>query len=178
MHHENKVEKMLSSYFNYSGLGPTSPVVEMAKQEAENNFKREWFTESGVEFYKNILNSCHVHITRLLSSKDSEDVSILPNASFGLNAAIFLMNLKCHDVVMTTDQEHLSVKRPLEKLTQKGIKVIEISGNSKEEFINNLKRQMAMKSPSSSSFLMFHIRMEEFSLLKQSEKLQNGMEFP
>ncbi len=119
MHHGNRVEKMLSSYFNYSGLGPTSHVVEMAIQEAENNFKREWFTESGVEFYKNSLNSCHVQITRLLGSKDSEDVSILPNASFGLNAAIFLMNLKCHDVVMTTDHEHLSVKRPLEKLKPK-----------------------------------------------------------
>ena len=147
MHHGNRVEKMLSSYFNYSGLGPTSHVVEMAIQEAENNFKREWFTESGVEFYKNSLNSCHVQITRLLGSKNSEEVSILPNASFGLNAAIFLMNLKCHDVVMTTDHEHLSVKRPLEKLKQKGIKVNEISGNSEEEFINHLKRQIASEKP-------------------------------
>ena len=50
MHHENKVEKMLSSYFNYSGLGPTSPVVEMAKQEAENNFKIMLFGLQSIKF--------------------------------------------------------------------------------------------------------------------------------
>jgi L-cysteine/cystine lyase len=86
-------------------------------------------------------------MARLLGSKDSDDVSILPNASFGLIIGIVLKDLKCHDVVLTSDHEHPSVKKPLEKLRQKGIKVIEISANSEEDFLNHLKKQMACEKP-------------------------------
>ncbi len=138
---------MSISYFNFSGLSPTSSVAQKVRDKTEEEFKNEWFSESGVQIYKDFLNSCHLSISRLLGSKDPEVVSILPNASFGLNASIGLAKLKCNDIVVTSDQEHPSVKKPLEILRRKGIKLIEISSNSDQDFIHQLERQVEQDKP-------------------------------
>lgn len=60
----------------------------------------------------------------VLGVTDSSRIALGPNATWALNQAIFGLDLREGDTVVTTKAEHNSVLRPLYRLSQQGIRII------------------------------------------------------
>lgn len=79
----------------------------------------------------------------------SGGVSLLPNSSTALNLAISIVGapLSPGDLVITTDQEHPCVTWPLSRLAARGIGIVQVSGGSPAEFIDNLHEIIGHRLP-------------------------------
>jgi selenocysteine lyase/cysteine desulfurase len=109
------------AYFNYAGLAPEASGFE--RHKVDHEFQRELFSEMGVELYLSLLKDCRDAIAKLLGVSVSDHISIVPNASFGLNLFINALQLKPGRVVITSDQEHPAVNMSLEYLRRIGVMI-------------------------------------------------------
>lgn len=128
------------TYFNYAGLAPKN--ISRKQQEAENEFQRLLFSEKGVKKYFMLLQDCRAEVAKLLNARNHDVISLLPNASFGLNIAINALQVKPGHIIITSDQEHPASKMPLGNLRQKGVKINCISATTATEIEGKIEEQV------------------------------------
>jgi selenocysteine lyase/cysteine desulfurase len=76
-------------------------------------------------------------------------ISLLANATTGVQIALGGISggLKRGDLVITTDQEHPCVTRPLATLARRGVEVVELAAASEGEFLDRLDSHVKRKRP-------------------------------
>jgi selenocysteine lyase/cysteine desulfurase len=93
-------------YFNYAGLALVPDHLKSHRRRAEEEFEKLLFSEAGVDQYFALLRDCRKAAARALGTSDLAGVSILPNASSGLNIAFRMLPLHPGKVLVSSNHEH------------------------------------------------------------------------
>ncbi|HET6674022.1 MAG TPA: aminotransferase class V-fold PLP-dependent enzyme [Nitrospiraceae bacterium] len=136
-------------YFNYAGLSPTNPQVIRAMHDAADTFNALLYSESGIACYRKQVKECRKSIAALLrvhSGQDGHSLTLCPNATLSLRIALSMIGLQSGDLVITSDQEHLSTLHALSGLTQRGIAVQVIPAMTEEQFVTQLEDACKLKT--------------------------------
>src|SRR5215467_9609231 len=102
-----------------------------------------WFSEEGVEYYHAIARKCREALALLLHLPNAKGISLMPNASLGLNIAFKLLSLKHGATILTSDQEHPVVSDLLCKSAAMGATVVEVSELDAEKFTRKVNTLVA-----------------------------------
>src|SRR5713226_4733972 len=94
------------AYFNYAGLARVPKEIRAKTQEGEDEFEDLLFSEAGVDRYHALLNDCRAAVGEILGVPSAAGVSLLPNATWGLNIALNIIHVSEGKTVITSDQEH------------------------------------------------------------------------
>ena len=137
------------AYFNHAGLSrPRAAVVELMRA-AERGYNDFLFSEAGVEKYYAMLAECRRAVAAVMGLAGPHGVSLLASASSAVQLALSALGaaLVPGDLVLTSDQEHPCVTRPLNLLARKGIDVAEIDAGSETEFLERISALVAKRRP-------------------------------
>lgn len=137
------------AYFNHAGLSrPRASVVELMRT-AEREYDDFLFSEAGVEMYYTMLAECRRAAAAVMGLAGPHGVSLLAGASSAVQLALSALGaaLAPGDLVLTSDQEHPCVTRPLNLLARKGIDVAEIEAGSEAEFLERIGALVAKRRP-------------------------------
>ncbi|WP_447601969.1 aminotransferase class V-fold PLP-dependent enzyme [Nitrospira sp. Nam80] len=130
-------------YFNHAGLSPAGPEVLRAMNTAADSFGTMLYSESGIAWYRKQVKDCGNRIAGLLHTdldQDGHSVLLCPNATSSLRIILSLIGLQPGDVVITSDQEHLSTLQALSRLKQRGIAAHHIvQAATEEQFLSQLE---------------------------------------
>jgi L-cysteine/cystine lyase len=129
-------------YFNHAGLSPAGPEVLRAMNTAADSFGTMLYSESGIAWYRKQVKDCGNRIAGLLHTdldQDGHSVLLCPNATSSLRIILSLIGLQLGDVVITSDQEHLSTLQALSRLTQRGIAAHVVQAATEEQFLTQLE---------------------------------------
>jgi len=137
----------MRAYFNYAGLARTPPKIKSRIHDADQTFEATLFSEEGVARYFHLLSECRKNAARLLRSPAASEISLLPNASAGLNLAFQLLSPSLgKQIIVTSDQEHPAVEIPLEFLARSGIRVERVSAESADEYIHKIRKLVELEA--------------------------------
>jgi selenocysteine lyase/cysteine desulfurase len=95
---------------------PKAPSVAAAMAEAASNLPGA-ANRGGLEDF-DVLDAVRRRLARVMGVQDHDRIALGANATWGLNAAIFGLDLQAGDRVLATTAEHNSVLRPLFALSQ------------------------------------------------------------
>ncbi len=136
-------------YFNYAGLSPTNPQVIRAMHDAADTFDALLYSESGIAWYCKQVKECTKSIAALLrvhSGQDGHSLTLCPNATVSLRITLSMIALQSGDLVITSDQEHLSTLHALSGLAQRGIVVQVIPARTEAQFLTQLEDACKLKA--------------------------------
>ncbi|MGE0275110.1 MAG: aminotransferase class V-fold PLP-dependent enzyme [Nitrospiraceae bacterium] len=129
-------------YFNHAGLSPAGPEVLHAMNAAADTFGTMLYSESGIAWYRKQVKDCGNRIAELLHidlNQDRHRLLLCPNATSSLRIILSLIGLQPGDVVITSDQEHLSTLQALSGLTQRGIAAHVVRAATEEHFLSRFE---------------------------------------
>jgi selenocysteine lyase/cysteine desulfurase len=114
---------MTMIYLNNAATSwPKAPTVAQATAAALTNLPGA-ANRGGLDDF-DVLDTVRRRLAQLMGVRDHSRIALGANATWGLNAAIFGLELRAGDRVLTTTAEHNSVLRPLFALTQsQGVEV-------------------------------------------------------
>lgn len=101
---------------------PKPPCVAQAMARAVS--ERPGSMHRGGAEERDVFDAVRRELAPRLGVADPSRIALGPNATWGLNLAIFGLPLTAGDVVITTNAEHNSVLRPLFALEKRGVRVI------------------------------------------------------
>lgn len=128
-------------YFNYAGFSPARAEAVEEMQAVSGVFGTKLFSQSGIAWYRKQLGNTRVQIARLLHAKHDEAGDILafvPNSTTAYRLLVSALDFHRGDVVVTSDQEHLSTWQTLDSLQQRGIELVVIPASSEARFLTQL----------------------------------------
>jgi len=128
-------------YFNYAGLSPTRVEAVEEMQAVSNEFRTLLFSESGIAWYRKQVENYRQKVARLLHvnlGEGGDSLVFVPNATTAYRLTLSALELHRGDVVITSDQEHLSTLQALYSLKQRGIELIVIPASSEGRFLTQL----------------------------------------
>jgi len=126
------------AYFNYAGLARVSKEIRAKVEEANDEFDNLLFSEAGVERYQALLNDCRGAVATMLGAPGAAGISLLPNATFGLNVALSIIGVNEGETVVTSDQEHPALETWLESWEGRGVQVERVSADTEEDFVEKI----------------------------------------
>jgi selenocysteine lyase/cysteine desulfurase len=145
-----KVQEIgIRAYFNHAGLSRPSSVVTDRIRKAAAEY-REWlFSEAGIERYYAMARECRGALARLLGLASPAGISILPSATTAVHIVLSALGaeLKAGDSILTSDQEHPCVMRPLRTLERRGAGIIAIGASSAAEFLERISDRIRARRP-------------------------------
>lgn len=128
-------------YFNYAGFSPARAEAVEEMQAVSDEFGTKLFSESGIAWYRKQLVNTREKVARLLHANDgeiSDTLAFVPNSTTACRLVVSALDLHRGDVVVTSDQEHLSTWQTLEGLRQRGIEVVVVPVSSEGRFLTQL----------------------------------------
>ena len=137
------------AYFNYAGLGRPSAAIRARVEAARRDYADYLFSEDGFTMYLAALAECRREIAAVLGLADGRGVSLMGNATTAVQMVLSALGapLNPGDLVVTSDQEHPCVSRPLNALTRRGIEVATIDADSPDGMIDRLNDILRRRRP-------------------------------
>ncbi|MGE0468296.1 MAG: aminotransferase class V-fold PLP-dependent enzyme [Nitrospira sp.] len=129
-------------YFNYAGFTPARAEAVEEMQAVSDEFGTQLFSQSGIAWYRTQLVNTRAKVARLLHVNDgeaSETLAFTQNSTTACRFVVSSLDLHRGDVVVTSDQEHLSTWQTLEDLRQRGVELVVIPVSSEERFLTQLE---------------------------------------
>jgi selenocysteine lyase/cysteine desulfurase len=129
-------------YFNYAGLSPARVEALEEMQAVSNEFRALLFSESGIAWYRKQVENCRQKVARLLRANLAEagdSLVFVPNTTTAYRLALAAPEFHRGDIVITSDQEHLSTFQALHSLKQRGVELIVIPASSEGSFLTKLE---------------------------------------
>jgi selenocysteine lyase/cysteine desulfurase len=125
---ETEPMSSFKAYFNYAGLSRPLPAVLDQMRSAEREYRSHIFSEHGIRMYFDMLAERRKAVAAVLGVDGPKRVSLLTNATTALQITLGTIGaaLNPGDVVVTSDQEHPCVIRPLNLLARRGIEIVQI----------------------------------------------------
>ena len=142
-------ERSIKAYFNHAGLTRPSGRIIARVRAAEREFGDLLFSESGISAYLAMLAECRAAIAEAMGLVEASGISITINATAAIQLAMSALaaTLAPGDFVLTSDQEHPCVTRPLAQLARRGIEVTEVAADSAAEFLDRVAALIARRRP-------------------------------
>jgi len=138
-------------YFNFAGLSPTRPEVLAEMHVVQREFQHVRFSERGVLWYEEKLNKSKQKVAELLDLPllpgSNNHLAFTSNATTAFRLLLLELNLQSGDVILTSDQEHPSLKRALYFLKNLGISLEEISAKGDADFLERLEEKCKKLKP-------------------------------
>jgi selenocysteine lyase/cysteine desulfurase len=128
-------------YFNYAGLSPARVEALEEMQAVSNEFRALLFSESGIAWYRKQVENCRQKVARLLHAnlgEGGDSLVFVPNTTTAYRLALAALEFHPGDIVITSDQEHLSTFQALHSLKQRGVELIVIPASSEGTFLTQL----------------------------------------
>ncbi len=128
-------------YFNYAGVSPTRTEAVDEIQTISDAFRTLLFSESGIAWYRKQVEKCKQKVAQFLHARLSEggdSLFFVPNATTAYQLTLSALGLNRGDIVIISDQEHLSILQALYSLRQRGIELIVIPASSEGKFLTQL----------------------------------------
>ncbi len=117
---------------------------------AETEYRDFLFSEAGVDRYMTGLVECRSAVARVLGIGSPAGISLMNNATTAIQLVLTALGatLKPGDSIITSDQEHPCVVRPLNMLAKRGARVVAIAAESEEEFLTRFNATLRQQHPS------------------------------
>jgi selenocysteine lyase/cysteine desulfurase len=159
----------LKAYFNYAGLGRPADAVLARVRAAEREYAGHLFSEDGVAMYLAALAECRAAIAAILGLRDGRGISLMANATTAVQTVLSALGapLRPGDLVITSDQEHPCVVRPLDPLARRGIEIAELAANSSAGMLERLEDILGRRRPA--FVIMSHVSYKNGRVLPVSE---------
>lgn len=128
-------------YFNYAGLSPARVEAVEELQAVTHEFRALLFSESGIAWYRKQVENSRQKVAQLLHvnlGEEGDTLVFVPNATTAYRLALAALEFHAGDIVITSDQEHLSTLQALYSLKQRGVELIIIPASSEERFLTQL----------------------------------------
>lgn len=128
-------------YFNYAGFSPARVEAVEEMQAVSDEFGTKLFSQPGIAWYRKQLANTREKVARLLHVKHdevSDTLAFVPNSTTACHFVVSALDFHRGDVVVTSDQEHLSTWQALEGLQQRGIELEVIPVSSEARFLTRL----------------------------------------
>ena len=128
-------------YFNYAGLHPARVEAVEEMQAVSDEFRALLFSESGIAWYRAQVENSRQKVARLLHVNLGEggaSLVFVPNTTTAYRLALAALEFYPGDIVITSDQEHLSTLQALSNLKRRGVELIIIPASSEERFLTQL----------------------------------------
>jgi len=137
------------AYFNHAGLSRPGPPVAERMQAAEEEYREQLFSEAGVEMYYATMHECRSAVADLLGLSGPAGVSLLANATTAIQILLSALgaSLAPGATILTSDQEHPCVVRPLNMLAARGVEIITIAASSAAEMLARIEEQVRAQRP-------------------------------
>jgi selenocysteine lyase/cysteine desulfurase len=137
------------AYFNHAGLSRPQRLVTTRMRAAEAEYRAQLFSEAGIEMYYATLRECRSAVADLLGVAGPGGISLVANATTALQILLSALgaSLAPGATVLTSDQEHPSVVRPLNMLAARGVEIITIAAASAAEMLARVEEQMRAQRP-------------------------------
>lgn len=137
------------AYFNHAGLGRPSEKVLARIDEARREFADYLFSEDGVAIYLDALAECRAALAAILGLPDGRGVSLTANPTTALQMVLTGLGapLDTGDIVVTSDQEHPCVVRPLSMLARRGIEIAALTADSPSGLLERLDEVLRRRRP-------------------------------
>jgi selenocysteine lyase/cysteine desulfurase len=168
------------AYFNHAGLSRPAPAIIGRVRAAEHEYGDFLFSEAGVEMYVTMLNDCRSAVADVLGVDGPQGVSLLSNATTAVQMVLSALgaSLKPQDLVITSDQEHPCVGRPLNMLAKRGVEIAQIEASSEAEFVDRMNKLLRKRRPA--FVVISHVSYKNGRILPVEEigRLLAGREIP
>jgi selenocysteine lyase/cysteine desulfurase len=128
-------------YFNYAGLSPARAEALEEMQAVSDEFRTRLFSESGIAWYRKQVENCRQKVARLLHAnlgEGGDSLVFVPNTTTAYRLALAALVFHPGDIVITSDQEHLSTLQALHSLKQRGVELIIVPAPTEEKFLTKL----------------------------------------
>jgi L-cysteine/cystine lyase len=128
-------------YFNYAGLSPARGEALEEMQGVSDEFRTFLFSESGIAWYRKQVENCRRKVARLLHANLAEggdSLVFVPNTTTAFRLALAGLEFHPGDIVITSDQEHLSTFQALYSLKRRGVEFIVVPARTEESFLTEL----------------------------------------
>ena len=159
----------VKAYFNYAGLGRPSAAVVDRVHTAEREYRGHLFSEAGVAMYLAALAECRAATAAILGLRDGRGVSLMANATTAVQMALSALGapLQSGDLVVTSDQEHPCVVRPLNRLARRGIEIAALAADSPAGIVERLEAILRRRRPA--FVIMSHVSYKNGRILPVNE---------
>jgi selenocysteine lyase/cysteine desulfurase len=159
----------VKAYFNYAGLGRPADAVLDRVHAAEREYAGHLFSEDGVAMYLAALAECRAAVGAILGLGDGRGISLMANATTAVQMVLSALGapLQPRDVVVTSDQEHPCVVRPLNLLAQRGIEIAALAADSPAGILERLDGILRRRHPA--FVIMSHVSYKNGHILPVNE---------
>lgn len=137
------------AYFNYAGLGRPAETIIARVDSARREYAGHLFSEHGVAIYLAGLAECRAAIAAILGLDDGRGISLMANATTAIQMALSALGapLQAGQIVVTSDQEHPCVVRPLNMLARRGIKIAALTADAPDGILERLEDTLRWRRP-------------------------------
>jgi selenocysteine lyase/cysteine desulfurase len=139
----------VKAYFNCAGLSRPLAIVADRVKAAECEFGDLLYSEAGIEKFGATLNDCRCAIATLLGVDGPRGVSLMANASTAVSFALTALGVTLEPgaLIVTSDEEHPCVERPLNVIARRGIEVAKIAADSEAQFLEAFRTILEKRTP-------------------------------
>jgi selenocysteine lyase/cysteine desulfurase len=137
------------AYFNHAGLSHPVASVTARMRTAEKAYRTQLFSEAGIESYCAALEECRRAIANLMGLATPAGISILANASTAIQILLSGLgaSLRSGDTIITSDQEHPCVTRPISMLAARGVAIVTLTAASGSELLTQIVDHVRARRP-------------------------------
>ena len=128
-------------YFNYAGLSPARAEALEEMQAVSDEFRMLLFCQSGIAWYRKQVENCRQKVARLIHAnlgEGGDSLVFVPNTTSAYRLALAALEFHPGDIVITSDQEHLSTLQALCSLKQRGVELIIVPAPTEGSFLTKL----------------------------------------
>ena len=130
-------------YLNPAGLAPFHPDVQQEVSRTLNTFSRLLYAEAGIQYYRDTLQACRRTISDWLGLNDGQRLAFMPNTTTACSLVLSRINWEPGSVLLTTTHENSTILNEIDRLRDRGVRVITIDPDVPSGFLSALERTLS-----------------------------------
>ena len=130
-------------YLNPAGLAPFHPDVQQEVTRTLDTFSRLLYAEAGIQYYRDTLQACRRTISDWLGLNDAQRLAFMPNTTTACSLVLSRINWKHGNVLLTTTHENSTILNEIDKLSDRGVRVITLDPDAPSGFLSALERTLS-----------------------------------
>ncbi len=129
-------------YLNPAGLAPFHHDVQQEISRTLNTFSHLLYGEAGIQYYRDTLQRCRQTIADWLRLNDAQRLAFMPNTTTACSLVLSRINWKPGNVLLTTTHENSTILNEIEKLSDRGVRVIALDPDVLSGILPALERTL------------------------------------
>jgi selenocysteine lyase/cysteine desulfurase len=129
-------------YLNPAGLAPFNHDVQQEISRTLNTFSHLLYAEAGIQYYRDTLQKCRRTIADWLRLNDEQRLAFMPNTTTACSLVLSQINWKPGNVLLTTTHENSTILNEINKLSDRGVRVITLDPDVPSGFLPALERTL------------------------------------